>query len=231
MNNRPNSTSPNNSLQGFSLGEIHGIIDRNVADATRSIKAEYQEQAALREAESIKRMAELETRMEMYKLDMRAKDVENKELDLRRELDEFERKKTEGLGTVKDYTKTIAGGIFEFGKSAFGLDDKEIEPSTKEVKTETKSSDLGTTNLDDEGFTEVYTKSNTEEKSENNLDIVLQGIANLDEEQKMALLEAIIPQEIEQVESKNETKETPPGEKIIESKITDNEDIQTTDKD
>ena len=199
-----NTTNPSNPLQGFSLGDIHGIIDRNVADATRSIKAEYQEQAALREAESIKRLAELETRMEMYKLDMRSKEVENREQELRRELEELERKKLEGMGTVKDYTKTIAGGLFELGKSAFGLESDNSDSSKKtETKTTTKS-DLGTTSIidDDDGFEEISSK--TESKSDSNLDVVLQGIANLDEEQKEALLDALLPP----IENKNEEQQT-----------------------
>jgi hypothetical protein len=195
-----NGVNPNpmNPLQGFSLGDIHGIIDRNVADATRSIKAEYEEQAARREAENIKRLAELETRMEMYKLEMRAKEVESREQELRRELEELERKKAEGLGTVKDYTKTIAGGLFELGKSAFGIDDiKDKTELDNNVKPENKSN-LGTTSIvddDNDGFEEVSTKKATEFEQENNLNVVLQGIANLDDEQKMALLDALLPAE------------------------------------
>ena len=188
MNNKPNP------LQGFSLGDIHGIIDRNVADATRSIKAEYQEQAALREADSIKKMAELETRMEMYKLDMRAKEVESKEEELRKELDELDRKKLEGLGTVKDYTKTIAGGLFELGKTAFGLDGHSSD-SIKEKEEPMRNEKIVSNSLGDaiadDGFEEVSVK--TENKSENNFDILLQGIANLDEQQKEALFEALLP--------------------------------------
>ena len=193
-----NGVNPNpmNPLQGFSLGDIHGIIDRNVADATRSIKAEYEEQAARREAENIKRLAELETRMEMYKLEMRAKEVESREQELRRELEELERKKAEGLGTVKDYTKTIAGGLFELGKSAFGLDEHSsdsIKDKEEPLKNEKiVSNSLGDAIADD-GFKEVSPK--TESKSDSNLDVVLQGIANLDDEQKMALLDALLPAE------------------------------------
>lgn len=193
-----NGVNPNpmNPLQGFSLGDIHGIIDRNVADATRSIKAEYEEQAARREAENIKRLAELETRMEMYKLEMRAKEVESREQELRRELEELERKKAEGLGTVKDYTKTIAGGLFELGKSAFGIDDSEVKVKSK-VENENKS-DLGTTSLvddDDNGFSEIKNDELKIKDEKSNLDVVLQGIANLDDEQKMALLDALLPEE------------------------------------
>ena len=230
-----NKANSNNSMQGFSLGDIHGIIDRNVADATRSIKAEYQEQAALREADSIKRMAELETKMEMYKLDIRAKEVSNKEDNLNRELEDFERKKLEGLGTVKDYTKTIAGGLFELGKSAFGLDDKDSETTKKEVKTETKPNNLGTTNLDNDEFTEVKNDSHSENniKSENNLDIVLQGIANLDEEQKMALLDALIPEEknspqITQIDADEKPSVQEKGYSVQESEVsTENSDTET----
>jgi len=200
-----NTTNPNNPLQGFSLGDIHGIIDRNVADATRSIKAEYQEQAALREAESIKRLAELETRMEMYKLDMRSKEVENREQELRRELEELERKKLEGMGTAKDYTKTIAGGLFELGKSAFGLDEHSsdsIKDKEEPLKNEKIISNSLGDAIADDGFEEITPK--TESKSDSNLDVVLQGIANLDEEQKEALLDALLPP----IENKNEEQQT-----------------------
>ena len=219
-----NSSNPNNPLQGFSLGDIHGIIDRNVADATRSIKAEYQEQAALREAESIKRLAELETRMEMYKLDMRSKEVENREQELRRELEDLERKKQEGMGTVKDYTKTIAGGLFELGKSAFGIADK--EPINNEVSV-TKQSDLGTTSMaDDNGFTETSSE-NSNLKKENHLDIVLQGIENLNEEQKEALLDALIPP----IQTNNDDLKTTHEEKIFVEEEVIEEKQKTEEKD
>ena len=218
-----NKANSNNPMQGFSLGDIHGIIDRNVADATRSIKAEYQEQAALREADSIKRMAELETKMEMYKLDIRAKEVESKEDNLNKELEDFERKKMEGLGTVKDYTKTIAGGIFEFGKAAFGLDLKDSDTPTKETKTK---SDLGSTNTinDNDGFKEISTES----KPTNNLDIVLQGIASLDDEQKMALLDALIPETDEKTTNKTEHVSTDKTD-IVEF-VDNKNDNQTTNE-
>lgn len=242
MNNQPpmefmgikGRANPSNPMQGFSLGDIHGIIDRNVTDATRSIKAEYEEQAARREAESIKRLAELETRMEMYKLEMRAKEVESREQELRRELEELERKKSEGLGRVKDYTKTIAGGIFEFGKAAFGLEDKDSETTKKTETKPAEKSDLGTTKLDDDDFTEVSSKSNTEEKSDNNLNIVLQGIENLDEEQKMALLDALLPEESQSnsdLNIDNKTEETKQEEESTEineletEKKEENEDL------
>ncbi len=198
-----------NPLQGFSLGDIHSIIDRNVADATRSIRAEYEEQAARREAENIKRLAELETRMEMYKLEMRAKEIADREQELRRELEELERKKAEGLGTVKDYTKTIAGGLFELGKSAFGLDTfskNDEKPETK--KTAENNSGLGTSSVidDDDGFSEIKN-----EKS--NIDVILQGIANLDDEQKMALLDALLPDEDVKEDIKNEEQKSKDVEK------------------
>lgn len=227
MGNRPNSSHP---MQGFSLGDIHGIIDRNVADATRGIRAEYQEQAALREAESIKRMAELETRMEMYKLEIRAKEVESREQELRRELDELERRKSEGLGTVRDYTKTIAGGLFELGKSAFGLDGYSSD-SIEKTTNNSEKADLGTTRLldDNEGFSEVSSENN-ETKKNGHLKMVLEGIANLDEEQKMALLDALIPQDSNDEEDLRESsQENKNKESITESNHTENEDLQTTD--
>lgn len=220
--------NPNKTLQGFSLGDIHGIIDRNVADATRTIKAEYEEQAARREAESIKRLAEIETRMEMYKLDMRAREVENREQELKKELEELEYKKVEGLGSVRDYTKTIAGGILEFGKAALGYD-RDLSTTNKKEAKATDKSNLGTTNLlDDDGFTK---KSSSEENSENNLNIVLQGIANLNEEQKMALLEALIPESQSDDSIEKEIKEEQNQENKKSNKIKDNEDLPITNND
>jgi len=240
-----NAVNPANPLQGFSIGDIHGIIDRNVSDATRSIKAEYEEQAARREAEAIKRMAELETRMEMYKLEIRENEIAKKEAELRAELEELEQRKLEGLGTVKDYTKTIAGGIFEFGKVALGLDEeKEDEPKTKKkYKSETLSG-TAKSSFDDDGFEEV---KDDEIKKGNNFEIVLQGIANLDEEQKMALIDALLPSEeetpqISQInaeedkekdeENTNETQtennqSTNNSQSNNNQKIIDNEELQT----
>ena len=193
-----NAANPASSLQGFSLGDIHSIIDRNVNDATRSIKAEYEEQAARREAEAIKRMAELETRMEMYKLEIRENEIAKKEAELRAELEELEQRKLEGLGTVKDYTKTIAGGLFELGKSAFGLDeDKDDEPKAKNKSKSETLSGTTKTSFDDDGFSEI-------KDEEDNIEIVLQGIANLDEEQRMALLELIISGDSEKTTNKNQ---------------------------
>ncbi len=218
-----NPANPANPLQGFSIGDIHGIIDRNVSDATRSIKAEYEEQAARREAEAIKRMAELETRMEMYKLEIRENEVAKKEAELRAELEELEQRKLEGLGTVKDYTKTIAGGIFEFGKVALGLDEeKEDEPKAKKkYKSETLSG-TAKSSFDDDGFEEV---KDNEIKKGNNFEIVLQGIANLDDEQKMALIDALLPSEVinnEQLIINNEEEKTSETQTNIEEKDNNN---------
>jgi hypothetical protein len=222
------SSNPANPMQGFSLGDIHGIIDRNVSDATRSIKAEYQEQAARREAESIKRMAELETRMEMYKLEIRENEIAKKEQELQSQLEELEQKKLEGLGSVKDYTKTIAGGILEFGKVALGLDNDEHKEKP-EAKTKTKTENLkGVAKIDDEGFQELEDE-NLNIKNENNFALVLQDIESMDEDQKMALLEAIIPSD--ENNSQINTDEESVEIKNDKLKIKDDEKLQTENTD
>jgi hypothetical protein len=205
-----NGTTPasNKNLQtpmpGFSLGEIHNIIDRNVADATRTIKAEYEEQSARREADNIKRLAELETRMEMYKLELRARELERKEQELNGLIEELEQKQLEGMGTVKDYTKTIAGGLMELGKTAFGLDDRhssdslKTKPSDSSSKNTKPSNSLGNT-ITDDGFSEV---SANNKNSDDSLDQILQGIAHLDDQQKEALLDALLSESDIEEESK-----------------------------
>ena len=150
---------------GISYTEIQGIIDRNVSDATRSIRAEYEETAAKREAESIKRIAELEMKMEFYKLDIRAREIEEKERKLNEELDELEQRRAEGLGSVKDYTKTIAGGLLEVGKTAFGIEDSSFDKASASTKvTADKSEDKKA----EKGNRSSYAKA-SEDKGKTNL--------------------------------------------------------------
>lgn len=215
----------NNQMQGFSLGDIQGIIDRNVNDAARSIKAGYEELSAKREAESIKRIAELETKMELHKLEIREKEVEAKEQQLREDIEAFEERRLEGLGTVKDYTKTIASGLMELGKTAFGLDNLDSKKKDKTDKNKTdktkKDENLGggtrSTSFDDEGFTENNSQNkeeNTENNSNNNnsnntehsnnndaFETLMGIVKNLNEDQKFALMNVLIPEEEEDSES------------------------------
>jgi len=218
----------NQGMQGFSLGDIQGIIDRNVNDAARSIKAEYEELSAKREAESIKRIAELETKMELHKLEIREKEVAAKEQMLQEEIEAFEEKRLEGLGTVKDYTKTIASGLMELGKTAFGLDNldskkKDKTDKNKNDKTgkdETLKGSTKTTSFDDEGFAENNSQ-NKEEKTENNsnnstrnnnekpdnndaFESLMDVVKNLNEEQKFELMNVLLPEEEETV-NENQT--------------------------
>ncbi|HBS86172.1 MAG TPA: hypothetical protein DEA97_06435 [Bacteroidales bacterium] len=200
-------------MQGITYNEIQGIIDRNVSDATRSIRAEYEENSAKREAESIKRIAELELKMEMYKLDLRAKEIDEKERRLQEELEGLEQKKEEGLGTVKDYTKTIAGGLLEFGKFALGFEsvnDDEKKDNKKPAKEKTSSTsekpELGSgSTIDDDGFSKKTDnlKSNTKEDKEEGFKQLKEIIAELDENQKMALLEMLMPDEPEEEEEED----------------------------
>jgi len=207
-------------MQGVSFNDIQGIVDRNVTDATRSIKAEYEELAAKREVDSIKRIADLETKMEFYKLDMRARELEEKEKRFQGELDDYEIKKAEGLGSVKEYTKTIAGGLLEVGKTAFGIEDKgEKKPEKKKEKEELKGSPEQTTNFDNEGFSEKKQEPKSEDQFENLLGV----ISNLNQDQKYALLDVLMPDDIQ-----NEEKKEP--EEKVEEKIEDNNNTEETNK-
>ncbi len=207
-------------MQGVSYNDIQGIVDRNVTDATRSIKAEYEELAAKREVDSIKRIAELETKMELHKLDMRARDIEEKERKLQEELDDYEMKKAEGLGSIKEYTKTIAGGLLEVGKTAFGIEDKyEKKPDKKTEKEELKGSPEKTTSFDDNEFTE----KKQEKKSDDQFENLLGVISNLNPDQKYALLDVLMPEDM-QDEEKKEPKEK--VEEKIEEKAEENNNQQ-----
>jgi len=180
---------------GMSMQDLQGVIEKNVSDATRSIKAEYDEMAARREAESIKRLAELEMKMELYKLELRSKEVEERERSLQEQLDEFEARKAEGLGTVKEYTKTIAGGLLELGKTAFGLG--EIEDRIKKPEKaahDYTASHLRGAELDEDGFKANANPAHqpTSDEAFGNL---LGAIQQLSVEQKMQLMDVLIPDE------------------------------------
>jgi len=213
-------------MQGVSLNEIQGIIDRNVSDVSRSLRAEYDEINAKREAEAIKRIAELETRMEFYKLEMRAKEIEDKERKLREAIDGFEEEQLERMGNVKDYTKTIAGGLMELGKTAFGMEDKEEE---KKPKKEKKKEDLkGTDTSEDTGF---------EEKTEDDTEKLLAMLSNLSPEKRYEVLEIMLD-EIDSKQSKttdSKSKNTNTEEEINEEKTNlktkNDENIPTEDTD
>lgn len=203
-------------MPGISYTEIQGIIDRNVTDASRSIRAEYEENLAKREAESIKRIAELEMKMELYKLDLRAREIEEKERRLQDELDDFEERKAEGLGSVKEYTKTIAGGLLELGKSAFGIDEiesrvskaKKEKSGSNEEKSEKHQNLRGSGSFDDSSFTKVSNdrdgfsaKSDTNKQNlendgnEDAFSELLGVIQTLSVEQRMQLMDVLIPEE------------------------------------
>jgi len=213
---------------GFSYQDLQGIIDKNVSDATRSIKAEYDEISAKRETDSIKRIAELEMKMELYKLELRAKEIEEKERKLLEELEELEGKKAEGLGTVKEYTKTIAGGLFELGKSAFGLNeaDELVKKSFKKKDLASAAADLkGTSSkLNDGDF-----KESTEQNDSNNgisYEDLIGMIEKMSDEQKMQLMDVLIPEE-EIDENENLENQNTVG--TIKSE--NDENIQTGDND
>lgn len=185
-------------LGGLSYQDLQGIIDKNVSDATRSIKAEYDEISAKRETDSIKRIAELEMKMELYKLELRSKEIEEKERKLMEELEEFEERKAEGLGTVKEYTKTIAGGLIELGKSALGLSEADdlVRKSFKKKNKEPEKSEPNlkgaSPEFDDDGFT---TKSETTAGNEIAFGQLLNVIKGLSDDQKMQLMDVLIPED------------------------------------
>lgn len=227
---RPQAGNSNfGGIAGLSYQDLQGIIDKNVSDATRSIKAEYDEISAKRETDSIKRIAELEMRMELYKLELRAKEIEEKERKLLQELEEFEERKAEGLGTVKEYTKSIAGGLFELGKSAFGLDEAD-----KIVKKSFKKNDLGSAKndtkasepiIDDDDFAE----SPEQQKSKSNIsfDELIGAISNMTDEQKMYLMDVLIPED--EIEEEKQTSEQ--TNEIVTKKAEEDENIQISDND
>ncbi|MDD2636391.1 MAG: hypothetical protein PHW82_12945 [Bacteroidales bacterium] len=197
-------------MQGVSYSDIQGIVDRNVSDATRSIKAQYEESSAKREADVIKKFAELEMKMELYKLDMREREISNKERKLQEDMDDLEERKTEGLGSLKDYTRTIAGGLLEVGKSAFGIEDKDFHKS-KEPKKENGNDLKGSSssaNFDDDGFVE---KGNENDDRSNQFEDLLGMISNLNEDQKYALLDVLMPDDIE-----SQQEQTPSEPEIIQ---------------
>lgn len=204
--------------QGMSYSEIQGIIDRNVTDATRSIKAEYEELSAKREAESIKRLAELETKMELYKLDLKASEIQEKERSLNQQIELFEKQKLEGLGSVKDYTKTIASGLLELGKSAFGIQD------SKKINTDSKSKtdkvDLkGTSGFDDDGFYEAKIENNIP-KENNSFNNLLESLKTLSQDQKYLLLDVLMPDDTEdEIQNQNQ-------EEIIKNEVYNEESNQ-----
>ncbi|HBS88089.1 MAG: hypothetical protein A2W91_05560 [Bacteroidetes bacterium GWF2_38_335] len=192
-------------MPGYSISDIQGIIDRNVTDATRSIKAGYEESAARREAESIRRIADLEMKMELYKLDLRAREVEEKERQLREEMEDFDRRKAEGLGSVKEYTKTIAGGLLELGKSAFGIDQLDKKSKSKDEPVKELKGASSKSSLNDDGFEE---QKSPEEKTDSFKELAC-VVAELSEEQKMQLLDILMPddsQNEEKTESNNQNK-------------------------
>ena len=194
-------------MSGMSYNEMQGIIDRNVSDATRSIKADYEEVSARREAESIKRIADIETKMEYHKLDIRAREIEDKERKFQDEVEAFNAEKSEGLGSVKDYTKTIASGLLELGKAAFGIDDFIKKDNDKPKEKEVKKENLKGANIsdldDDDGFT-IKDHEKEQVKPENNNAFVdlIGAIKSLNEEQKYQLLEVLMPEEEEIEEEK-----------------------------
>ncbi len=204
------SQRPQNGMGGFGgfpYHELQGIIDKNVSDATRSIKAEYDEISAKRETESIKRIAELEMKMELYKLELKAKEIKDKERKLMEDLEEFEEKKAEGLGTVKEYTKTIAGGLLELGKSALGLSEADdlFRKSSKKKNNESGQSktDLKGTPADfeDEGFTP---KPGKKESGDSDFSRLLGAIRALSDEQKMQLMDVLIPDDGDDGDDEND---------------------------
>ena len=201
--------------------DIQGIIE----NVTRSLRAEYDEIAAKKESEALKRHNELERKFEAYKLAVqeqalnerkRALDEQAQELQLLHE--ELEAKKLEGLGTVKDYTKVIAGGLFEMGKTWLGLDigknDEDEDKSSKPKAPNSKEKEDELSNVktkykydDDDGGFELVKKDDLQEeqfqkKNENTLQeniAIIKGILkDLPADVKLELLNDFIPDDDEE---------------------------------
>lgn len=232
----------NMPLGNFQLNDINGIIDRNVSDAIRSVKAQYDEIVMQKESESLKRHAELESKFEAYKLAVQEQAIRDKhqELDerenaLHQQYEEFETKRQEGLGTVKEYTKVIAGGLLEAGKAWFGFDfgknDDEDEVKSSKSKNQSSKDKKGESenlsnvkrkyNSDDDGGFELVSKKDdddtgfvlmddepekkhTQLKGVIDLEMMLAGIKNLSGDEKLLLLEALMPEEYEEENAENE---------------------------
>lgn len=220
-----------NGQGGVTIHEIQGIIDRNVNDAQRSIRAEYEELNAKREAESIKRIAELEMRMEMYKLEMRENDLREKERKLREEMEDFEDKRSEGLGNVKDYSRAIAGGILELGKAYFGIDKDEIKLTKKkkglgevEEKAETRKASF---NDDDFEQVDAEREYNGQENQRNDDQVseMLTNFSGLTEDQKYEFLQNIFPGEDDPQQEESTTEETTENNEVEPENNNENEDV------
>ncbi|OFX16472.1 MAG: hypothetical protein A2033_05265 [Bacteroidetes bacterium GWA2_31_9] len=230
----------NMPLGNFQLNDINGIIDRNVSDAIRSVKAQYDEIVMQKESESLKRHAELEGKFEAYKLAVQEQairdkhqELEERENALQQQYEEFEAKRQEGLGTVKEYTKVIAGGLLEAGKAWFGFDfgkndDDDEKSSTpksqnskeKKGESENLSNVKRKYNSDDDGGFELVSNKDDDDtgfvlmdddpeikhpqlKGVIDLEMMLAGIKNLSGDEKLLLMEALMPEEYEEENAEN----------------------------
>jgi hypothetical protein len=120
--------------------QLQGIIDKNVSDVQRSLRAEFDEQNARNNADSYKQKIEYEIRLLEFQLEMKRDELDKKEAEIEKKLIDYEDKQRDTLGSVRDYTKAIAGGLMELGKGYLGIknsglsgvDDKPENP-TKQV--------------------------------------------------------------------------------------------------
>jgi len=220
-----------NQFGNNQMSSMKGIIDMQVGEAVRAVRTEYDEIVLRKESEAIKRHAELESKFEAYKLAVleQALNARHQELDEREQRlsmmhEEIEAKRLEGLGTVKDYTKVIAGGLFEVGKAWLGLDfgknddDEEVKSSKTKAQNskekEEKNEDLSNTQDESKkkssGFEEFNRYDEPEIKHHQlkgvlDIEMILAGIKSLSVDEKMLLLDALMPEE-EEENTENENK-------------------------
>lgn len=144
-----------NQFGNNQIGSMKGIIDMQVGEAVRAVRNEYDEIVLKKESEALRRHVELEKKFEEYKLAVqeeairkREQDMDERERAMQEQYAEMEARRLEGLGTVKEYTKVIAGGLLEFGKAWFGFDfgknddDDEKSPKSKNQNSKEKDQEL-----------------------------------------------------------------------------------------
>lgn len=227
-----------NNMSGINWNDLQGVIDRNVSDATRSIKAEFDQENAKREAETMRRLAEMETRLIEYKLDMKAQELENREREIDDRIRQHEEKQSDNMGKVREYAKALAGGLLELGADWMGVEKKNKDKKNKqEDNSNTKnnaSSGFRDTAID--GFQES-TSNNQDSRSnqtgnESEMGGLLEAIGQLNDEEKLQLLDLLIPDDIKQEidEENNKTSQETQQQKKESSENTKEETESETEE-
>jgi len=128
---------------------------------------------------------------------------------------------------VKEYTKTIAGGLLEFGKAALGLDGMGNLSKKSEKKPESSSSK--SPNLsgsireepEEDGFTESGSKKPEGKEAFLQLLDVVKGLSD---DQKMQLMDVLIPEDMDGFEEENQNNQNPKNTNTDETVSLENHD-------